>query len=160
MASKKAKVKSAPAKVAPAKAAVAQVPVRKPLRERPLSPHLTIYKPQNSSISSISHRIAGLVLFVGLFGVVVSVLALAWNPDLFNYIQQFAQTIFGQVIHLGGFFCACYHLANGVRHLFWDAGYGLNVKVIGKTFALVLFTAALLTASIAYLIYARNYGGI
>jgi succinate dehydrogenase / fumarate reductase cytochrome b subunit len=96
--------------------------------QRPLSPHLQIYKWQITMAMSITHRVTGVVLAGGAVALVFWLLALANGPDAFEMAQAIAGSWLG---YLGLFvwsFSLFYHLANGIRHLVWDAGYGFEIK--------------------------------
>jgi len=95
---------------------------------RPLSPHLQIYRPQITSILSVTHRGTGLALSVGTLLLVWWLVALARGPEAFANAQGFAGSWLGRFLLLGWTFSLFFHLANGIRHLFWDAGYGYEIK--------------------------------
>ena len=101
-----------------------------PASKRPLSPHLLIYKPQLTSVLSIVHRGTGIALAVGLLLVVYWLMALATGPDAFGNAQIIMGSWIGNVILFGFTFALFYHLCNGIRHLFWDAGLGLDLKTV------------------------------
>jgi len=120
---------------------------------RPMSPHLTIYKPQLTSMLSISHRISGVALSVGLstFGIGMMCLPAAYP----YYLSQLADLHYGfGVIYAAKFVIAfpfCYHTANGVRHLFWDAGKGFTLRALYKSGYGVVAVSLLTAAALAYL---------
>ena len=95
---------------------------------RPLSPHLQVYKPQLTSVMSILHRATGIALSVGALYLVAWVVFAAAGRDTYAEFQSFNTSILGRIFLGGWLFCAFYHLANGIRHLFWDAGYGFELK--------------------------------
>lgn len=95
---------------------------------RPLSPHLQVYKPQLTSVMSILHRGTGMALAVGALYLAIWVVFAAASPDTYAQFQSFNTSIVGRIILGGWLFCAFYHLGNGIRHLFWDAGYGFEIK--------------------------------
>lgn len=113
--------------------------------ERPLSPHLFIYKPQISSVLSISHRISGLLLVFGAVVLVSWLVAAAYSPDAFYSIQLCLQTTVGTVVMVLWSFAFYYHLCNGIRHLFWDAGYGFELPCMRRSGMFVLLMAGVLT---------------
>ncbi len=95
---------------------------------RPLSPHLQVYKWQITMVLSISHRATGLALGVGTLVLVWWLVALATGPQAFAVAQGFVGSWLGKLLLLGWTFSLFFHLANGIRHLFWDAGYGYEIK--------------------------------
>lgn len=114
-------------------------------KTRPLSPHLQIYRWQLTSVLSITHRATGVFLSLGILVYLAWLIALL-NSESYDTFQMFFQTIPGRLLMLGWVFSFFYHLANGIRHLFWDAGYGFELRttyisgwvVVGVAFALTL----------------------
>src|ERR1700722_3846433 len=96
--------------------------------QRPLSPHLQVYKPQLTSVLSITHRATGLALAVGTVFLVWWLLAAATSAEAFGAAQAFWYSWFGRLLLLGWTWSLFFHLCNGIRHLFWDAGYGYELK--------------------------------
>jgi len=95
---------------------------------RPLSPHLQVYKWQITMVLSICHRATGVALSVGTLLLVWWLVALAMGPQAFAAAQGFLGSWLGKLVLLGWTFSLFFHLANGIRHLFWDAGYGFEIK--------------------------------
>jgi succinate dehydrogenase / fumarate reductase cytochrome b subunit len=95
---------------------------------RPLSPHLQVYRPQLTSVLSILHRATGIALSVGALYLVVWVVFASAGPATYAQFQSFNTSILGRIVLGGWLFSAFYHLCNGIRHLFWDAGYGFELK--------------------------------
>ena len=85
------------------------------LVRRPLSPHLQVYKPQVSSVTSIMHRVTGIALSVGL------ILMFGWTLSLW------------------------YHFFNGIRHLLWDMGWGFEIKTSHQTALITVVATGVLT---------------
>ena len=112
---------------------------------RPLSPHLQVYRPQLTSVMSICHRAAGIALAVGTLLLVYWVVAAASGPAAFAGAQAFIGSWFGRLILFGWSVALFYHLSNGIRHLFWDAGYGFELKTAYATGHAVLVATAVLT---------------
>jgi len=113
-------------------------------RERPLSPHLQIYRPQLTSVLSITHRGTGILLTLGALAWAGWLLALAAGPDAFRIAQSHLGAWYGQTLLLLWSAALFYHLANGLRHLFWDAGYGFELhQVYASGYAVVVATAVL-----------------
>ena len=112
---------------------------------RPLSPHLQVYRPQITSVLSISHRMTGVVLAVGAFLLVCWLVAAAYSPVVFETIQAAVRNWFVRLIAIGWTLCLFYHLSNGIRHLFWDAGIGLEITQARVSGWVVVFAAIFLT---------------
>ena len=113
---------------------------------RPLSPHLQIYRPQLTSVLSIAHRGAGIALGVGAAFFAWWLLAAASGPEAYGYAQAFFGSALGIVVLAGFTFALFYHLANGIRHLFWDAGMGLELDRAYRSGWTVIAAAVVLTA--------------
>ncbi|HYM02996.1 MAG TPA: succinate dehydrogenase, cytochrome b556 subunit [Stellaceae bacterium] len=96
--------------------------------ERPLSPHLQIYKPQLTSVLSISHRATGVVLSIGTVFLVWWLVAAARDDASFAAAQGFFGSWLGLLMLFGWTISFFFHLCNGVRHLVWDAGVGLDLR--------------------------------
>ena len=113
--------------------------------ERPLSPHLQVYKPQLTSVLSILHRITGIGLGIGTFLLAWWLVSAAYGPDHFEAAQSFIGSWFGRVLLFGFTFSLFYHLCNGIRHLFWDAGWGFQLKTAYASGWLVVIASIGLT---------------
>ena len=112
---------------------------------RPLSPHLQIYRPQLTAITSILHRITGGFLAVGILPLVVWLGAAACGTEAFDQGQALAGSIIGRTLLFfwtGAFF---YHLLNGLRHLAWDAGWGFELPTAYRTGWTVMIGSVVLT---------------
>lgn len=112
---------------------------------RPLSPHLQIYRPQLTSIMSISHRITGVGLSVGTLLLVWWVVAAAAGPEAYDGAAGFIGSFVGYILLFAWTFALFYHLCNGIRHLFWDAGYGLEIETAYTSGWAVLIASIALT---------------
>lgn len=112
---------------------------------RPLSPHLQVYRPQITSVLSILHRATGVGLLVGTIGVVWWLLAAATSAEYFAYVDGILTSWLGTLVMLGSAWALCYHLANGIRHLVWDMGLGFELDMVTKTGFAVLGASGLLT---------------
>ena len=97
---------------------------------RPLSPHLQVYRPQLTSVLSITHRATGVVLAVGSIVLVYWLLALAAGPDAYADAQSLLGSWLGKLVLFGFSFALFYHLCNGIRHLFWDIGAGFELESV------------------------------
>ena len=112
---------------------------------RPLSPHLQVYRPQITSVLSILHRITGVALAVGAPLLVWWLVSAAAGPETFAATRAFWGSWFGQVLLLGWTFALFYHLCNGIRHLAWDLGYGFELNAVTLSGWLVVAGAGVLT---------------
>ena len=113
--------------------------------ERPLSPHLQIYKPQLTSVLSISHRATGLALAFGAIFLVWWLIAAASGEAEFAVARWFFGSWFGLLMLLGWCFSFFFHLCNGIRHLAWDLGYGFELRTAYRTGWTVVGVSAVLT---------------
>jgi succinate dehydrogenase / fumarate reductase, cytochrome b subunit len=112
---------------------------------RPLSPHLQIYKPQITSVLSISHRITGVALTVGTLLLVGWLLVAAPCPAAYAQAQAFIGSWLGILLLVGWAYALFFHLCNGIRHLVWDAGYGFDIATTYLTGWTVVAASAGLT---------------
>ena len=126
---------------------------------RPLSPHLQVYKPQITSVLSILHRATGVALAVGTLMLVWWLIAAASGAEAFGTVQGFWGSWFGQLLLLGWSFALFYHLCNGIRHLFWDAGKGFELATVTRSGMAVIAGAVILTA-IAWIWGYSSMGGM
>lgn len=128
-----------------------------PSLDRPLSPHLQVYRPQITSVLSILHRVTGVALTLGTLLLTWWLTAAAYGPDEFAVAQGFFGSWFGQLILWGFTFAVFYHLANGVRHLLWDFGWGFEKEQV-RLSGLIMIGFAV-AASLVTLIAAYAVGG-
>ncbi len=112
---------------------------------RPLSPHLQIYRPQISSVLSILHRMTGVGMALGAVLVVWWLLAAATGPEYFAIVDGLLTSWIGHLVLLGVTWALAYHLLTGIRHLFWDMGYGYELETVDKTGWAVVIGSAVLT---------------
>lgn len=95
--------------------------------DRPLSPHLQVYRLPMTAWMSISHRATGFALCVGTLMLTWMLVAAATGPDAYATFQSFAGSLVGKLLLFGWSLSLFYHLANGVRHLIWDTGALLSL---------------------------------
>jgi succinate dehydrogenase / fumarate reductase cytochrome b subunit len=119
-------------------------------RERPLSPHLQVYRWQITMTMSILHRATGVALAVGAFALAWWLLAVAGDTGDFELFQSAARSLLGKIALFGFSFCLVYHLLNGLRHLLWDVGYGYEIPKLYATGWTVVALAAAITAGVWY----------
>jgi succinate dehydrogenase / fumarate reductase, cytochrome b subunit len=116
-----------------------------PSHQRPLSPHLQIYRWQLTSVLSILHRMTGIALSVGTLLLAWWLIAAATGPAAFDTAQGFIGSWLGRLLLLGWSWALFYHLANGIRHLAWDAGFGFELRTVYVTGWAVVVLSILLT---------------
>lgn len=112
---------------------------------RPLSPHLQVYKPQLTSLLSITHRGTGVFLGLGALFLSCWLLSIANGPETYSALQSHIVSWYGQLFLYALIFSLYYHLCNGIRHLFWDAGLGLEIRTTYISGYVVLVASVLLT---------------
>lgn len=96
-------------------------------RDRPISPHLQIYRLPLNAVLSISHRLTGLVLMLGAVLVVIMLMAAASGSTAYQSVYVVVSHWSGQVLMFAFTLALYYHLCAGIRHLVWDAGYGYSL---------------------------------
>lgn len=114
---------------------------------RPLSPHLQIYRLPLVALMSISHRITGVALAAGTLLLALWLGAAAYGPDSFDLVSDLLGSWLGMLILFGFSVAFNYHLCNGLRHLVWDAGRGFALTTVKTSNRLVLAGTVLLTAA-------------
>ena len=118
-------------------------------QNRPLSPHLTIYRPQLNSLLSIMHRMTGIVLLLGLLLLILWFFSMALGPDSFQTFDPLINSIIGKLILFGSLCAFWFHFFTGVRHLFWDFGMGFNlIWVKRSSYAVMVATITLIIFSV------------
>ncbi len=120
--------------------------------KRPLSPHLQIYRPQLTSVTSILTRITGNALIVASFLIVWWFLAASTSESYFNLANAVLTSWFGDLVMLGSLWALWYHTLAGIRHLIWDNAIGLDIPtaeklgwaVVGGSVVLTILTLLLI----------------
>ena len=115
--------------------------------KRPLSPFMIgpYYKPQMTSILSITHRATGAGLVVGTLVLVYWLVSAARGPGFYAQAQVVLGSMLGQLLLFLWTWALFYHLANGIRHLFWDAGYGFELEDAARSGWAVVWSSIILT---------------
>ena len=121
---------------------------------RPLSPHIQIYRPQITSVLSILHRATGIFLCLGAVVFAWWVIALALGPEAYAAVRSALGSWLGRLLLLAWTFSFFYHLCNGVRHLFWDAGIGFELRTVHASGLAVVAASIALTLIAFGLAYA------
>lgn len=118
------------------------------LVQRPMSPHLQVYRPQMTSILSIMNRVTGIISTVGTVMLVWWLAALAYGPDAYGTVTGFMGSPIGLFMLFGWTAALMYHFFGGLRHLAWDMGYGYELREVytsgwATIIATVVFTSAI-----------------
>jgi succinate dehydrogenase / fumarate reductase cytochrome b subunit len=129
-----------------------------PTANRPLSPHLQVYKLPLTALLSISHRGTGIALSAGTLYLVWQLLAAASGPDAYEIFQSFAGSWLGILVLFGWSVALLYHLMNGIRHLLWDVGYNFTNDATDKANKFVLVGTVVLTV-VAWVAGLGTWGG-
>lgn len=131
-----------------------------PVIERPTSPHLTIYRKQITSVLSIMHRLTGLALVVGSAVLVWWLWTAAYQPADYGQLHECLSSTLGQAALVGWVAAFYYHLANGIRHLFWDAGKGFSLTSVSVSGWLVIVFTLAMTAMTWGFIHSATMSGV
>lgn len=119
-----------------------------PKRPRPLSPHLQVYRLPFTALLSISHRITGAALVVGTLVLTWWLMAAATGPEAFAVAREFIASPIGLVLMFGWTVALFYHLCNGIRHLCWDIGLGLELQAAHTSGWVSLGASAVLSVAV------------
>ena len=111
----------------------------------PTSPHLQIYRLPLTALLSITHRITGVILALGCMLLVWILAAAAYSVEYYEAMLPHLSSWYGQIFLLGFVFALYLHFCNGVRHLFWDMGYGFELETVDLTAKLAIAVAVVLT---------------
>ena len=114
-------------------------------KARPLSPHIWSYRWPITMVTSITHRITGLINTAGLCLITLWLVATSLGRNVFGVAHGLLASWFGRLILFGFTLSISYHLLNGIRHLCWDAGWGFGLKTARNASIAVLIGAILLT---------------
>jgi len=120
------------------------------MNQRPLSPHLGVYKFMYTMSLSILHRITGIAATVGFLLFTGWLMALASGPDSYARAMQMLGSPFAKLLLVGFTFSFVYHFCNGIRHLVWDTGRGLERAQARRSGAVVIVAALVITALVVW----------
>lgn len=98
--------------------------------ERPLSPHLQIYRPMLTMMMSIVHRITGAALYFGMLLFAWWLMAAASGPEHFDLVEALFGGWFGRLVLFGFTWALVHHAIGGLRHLLWDTGRGFDLATV------------------------------
>ena len=121
----------------------------------PLSPHLQIYRWQVSSLLSITHRISGVINLLALLLIFFWLLVLGFNQNNYEFFLLIFNSFFGKFILISFSWSMSFHILSGIRHLFWDFGYGFEIKTANISGVIVIFLSLVLT--IVFWLFARGF---
>ena len=113
--------------------------------QNPLSPHLQIYRWQISSLLSITHRISGVINLLALILIFFWLIAFILGEDSYESFLLTINSFFGKFILIGFTWSMCFHIASGIRHLFWDLGYGFEIKTANISGLIIIISSLLFT---------------
>jgi succinate dehydrogenase / fumarate reductase, cytochrome b subunit len=125
------------------------------MANRPLSPHLSIYRFAYTMALSIFHRITGVALSVGMLVLAVWLAALASGAEAYASFARFAGSWLFQLLLALWIVTFVYHLANGIRHLFWDAGMGLERVQARRSAGIVLTAVAVVSLVLLFTLFRK-----
>lgn len=115
--------------------------------DRPLSPHISVYRWPITMVLSILHRATGVALSVGFIVLVAWLFDAASGPEAYAVFQSLMGSLIGKLLLIGWSFAFFFHLCNGARHLIWDTGRGMEIEDANRSSWLVLIGAVVLTAA-------------
>ena len=113
--------------------------------KNPLSPHLQIYRWHISSLLSITHRIAGVVNLISLILIFFWLVVLSFSENNYELFLLLINSFFGKFILIGFTWSMVFHVLSGIRHLFWDLGYGFEIKTANISGIIVIISSLVLT---------------
>ena len=116
--------------------------------DRPLSPHLTVYRWQISNTLSIVHRMTGFALSIGALALVGWLVSIVAGYNAYSTVNNLYGSVIGTLALIGFTFSFFYHLCNGIRHLYWDIGKGFGKRSARRSGMLVLAASVVLTAGL------------
>ena len=137
---------------------MAENPQSQAVRERPLSPHLTIYRWPVTMMTSITHRATGMALSVGAVILAWWLVSISNGPEGWQSFHAVMDTIPGLVVLFGITWSLCYHFFSGLRHLAWDLGYGFNKKIAERNSVIVFALSFLAALAVFALIWTGHAG--
>lgn len=117
-------------------------------RQRPLSPHLQVYRWQIQMATSIVHRTTGIILTVGSLLIAAALLAMAAGPEAWDRVRGLAGSWLGLAVLFGWTWSFAFHLLNGIRHLVQDAGFGFSIPAFIRNGWLSVIGSLLLTGAV------------
>ena len=123
--------------------------------KNPLSPHLQIYRWYISSLLSITHRISGVINLLALILIFFWLIFLSSGENNYESFLLIFNSFFGKFILISFSWSMSFHILSGIRHLFWDFGYGFEIKTANISGVIVIFLSLVLT--IVFWLFARGF---
>ena len=114
-------------------------------KNNPLSPHLQIYRWHISSLLSITHRIVGVINFFAISFLCLFIILISYNENNYEIFKIFFNSFIGKFFQIALYWTFSFHILNEIRHLFWDMGYGFDLKISKITGVLTLIGSFALT---------------
>jgi succinate dehydrogenase / fumarate reductase cytochrome b subunit len=120
----------------------------KPADNRPLSPHLGIYRPLVNMVMSILHRISGAALYLGTLLLAWWLVAVAQGEKYYNFVNDILGHPLGKLVLFGYTWALVHHMLGGIRHLYWDTGRGFGLRTVNVLSWLTIIGSVSLTAAL------------
>lgn len=121
--------------------------------QRPLSPHLSIYKPIPGMVMSIFHRLTGAALYFGTLLLAWWLIAAASGEAYFEWVNGIFGSFFGRLVLFGYTWALVHHMLGGIRHLVWDTGRGMDKDTVSK----IAYASIIMSVVITLIIWLIGY---
>ncbi len=128
--------------------------------ERPLSPHLQVYRPLINMTMSIIHRLTGVALYFGTILLAWWLTAAATGPEYFSYVSGVFGSLPGRVVLIGYTWALLHHMLGGLRHFLWDTGRGFDLTTVDRLSWGTIILSVLLTGAIWFTQLSGGLGAI
>jgi succinate dehydrogenase / fumarate reductase cytochrome b subunit len=137
---------------------MADNPQTPPVKGRPLSPHLTIYRWPVTMMTSITHRATGIALSVGMMVLAWWLVSISNGPEGYQGFYALAASPLGVVVLFGFTWALAFHLLQGIRHLAWDLGYGFKKETARQTALLVIGLSLVIAVCVFAFVWTGHAG--
>jgi succinate dehydrogenase / fumarate reductase cytochrome b subunit len=127
------------------------------MNERPLSPHLQVYRLPLTALLSFTHRATGVFLSLGMILLVVFLLAVAQGQESFACVHSFLQSVVGRLFLWAWIYSLLFHLCHGFRHLIWDTGHGFERDKLNRLAAYEIVASLLLIIMVFFLVPFKSW---
>ena len=122
----------------------------RPMAPKPMSPHLSIFRPSVNMVLSIMHRITGVVNYWGSLLLTAWLISAAMGEPQFNAASSFIGSPIGLIILVGFTWSVMHHMLGGIRHIIWDTGHGFSLATVRASSWATLFGSVALTGMIGF----------